>query len=467
MKRPIRCILLVLVSLPLTGCGTDGSPRMPGAPSVEWSPNGRQLATDWGGQIRLVDVTGAHQQILSTPAGIAAGPRFSPDGRMLAFCILAPTSDPALAVDLWICHLSTRRIVRIGRVASTPASPALAAPANQRASLEYLRSQREMADILRTSVEFLGPISWRSDSRAVAYITHDGRTDPGRATDPMRFYASKIAVADLERDTRTEFGRTGLPNLRPVFEPQGQRLLFNSGWMWLATDKALKSDFEVRLWAGDGRDTRLVLRDSAVSVTTSLNPLAWRADGQDLVLLRSVEAPVWQCRLTEVGLDGALGRQLGTFAHFLRSLDSPLQAIAYEDPVKRELLYGRYPFANFKTLRPALPNYPSTTAVVSPDLRSTAEAIQYKALSECDIRIYDVRGGDWRSFRLRTDAPSIPLKTEDASWLQRQLRTEARRAWFASPAGGLSFLALGLGLAALAVLLGMLARVLAHRLARR
>src|SRR5262245_37961809 len=77
-------------------------------PNAFWSPNGKAIALDFDGRLRLFNVASGKFARVDTGARTVVNPTFSPDGRRLAYYGVVRT-DTVERADLWVRDLETNR----------------------------------------------------------------------------------------------------------------------------------------------------------------------------------------------------------------------------------------------------------------------------------------------------------------------------------------------------------------------
>lgn len=438
--RAPRLIGLALFGLPLAGCGNY-------APSVAWSPDGKTLATDWKGNLRLMDAEIGAQYVLGTPGRQVFSPAFSPDGKMLAYYAVREDKDESAACDVWVCYLSTRKEVRLAeRVVSWPSD------ASERST------SKARADWAAGFIPFGPGLSWRPDSRALACVMQ-GESEN----------SSQIAIIDLPTGATSRLGHPKAESLCPNWSPNGGQLSFFSFHV-----PGGGGSRGMQLHATFGNDPVTLLLHEAPEPSVGgafFWPLGWSTNGQSIYALeqKGSSPPVF---LQDVSLTRLPTRTLGNVEQAGLPVCRVGGQMAYVSSGERKSVIL---MSDATTTPRVLSKLPAgaweTSAVLSPRGDRVAVPVcttpndPESTSTFSEIRIWDVATGRCVTHPLTNEFPILPLEPASVEWLRNQTGADARRAWVAQ-FGLTGFLALGLGLTGLAVLSRISLRVLIQLLAR-
>src|SRR5438093_5541920 len=84
-------------------------PLLAGCRSTFWSPDGKSLALDVGGKLRLFDLATKQFRALDAGGRYVVNPTFSPDGKTLAYYGITSKGGKPQGVDLWVRDLSSNK----------------------------------------------------------------------------------------------------------------------------------------------------------------------------------------------------------------------------------------------------------------------------------------------------------------------------------------------------------------------
>ncbi len=248
-----------------TGTQRDFSPR--------WSPDGRMLAylsTEEGGSevwLRWMDTgqTAKLTSLVESPSGLT----WSPDGRWLAFTMFVPAEDPGLSVDL------PRKPDGADWGPAWTYIDALDYRADGRGYLEpghrhlfVLPVEGGTPRQVTSGPYDHGTPSWSADGRALVFSAnrHEDREELPRNSE---IYRVDIATGALTQLT-DRFG----PDGSPAVSPDGRRIAF------VGYDDAFQGFQNRRLYVmdADGSNRRVVTE----GLDRSVGGAVWAADGRGL-----------------------------------------------------------------------------------------------------------------------------------------------------------------------------------------
>ncbi|MDT7934787.1 MAG: S9 family peptidase [Sphingomonadaceae bacterium] len=266
----------------LSGTASYSSPR--------WSPDGRRLAyvtaADRDAQVYVrwmeTGVTARVTDVGQAPSSLA----WSPDGSRIAFTMFSPDPPRAFAV-----------------MPQPPRGAAWAAPPKVIDRLDYRADGAGYAEQGTLGIYVVpadgGPAMrvtdgayddgdpvWSADGRRIVFSA-DRHPDRARRPDP-ELYAVDLGSGALAQLT----DRRG-PDLAPTVSPDGRQIA------WLGYDDKLKAYQRVRLYVAnvDGSNAREV----ATGLDRDLDQPAWAPDGRSLIATFDDEGVT---RLARIGLDG-------------------------------------------------------------------------------------------------------------------------------------------------------------------
>ncbi len=264
--------------------------------SVDVSPDGKTLAFDLLGQLYTMPITGGQPRLISSGMSFDSQPRFSPDGRRIAFA-----SDRSGAENLWIANIDGSDARQISKEwESQFSSPFWLADGQTLLISRYPQLPSSTAEL------------WAYDINGGAgFAVAKGREKPDAPQDQWHHTVGAVASPDgkylyyarrggffnkvynvsfplsqivrRDRATGEEYEITAAPGsaFRPVLSPDGTQLVYGTRY---EAETGLKI---LDLQTGEERWLKYpVQRDDQESVFTQdlLPGYAFTPDGKDVVL---------------------------------------------------------------------------------------------------------------------------------------------------------------------------------------
>src|ERR1051326_2900194 len=84
-------------------------PLLAGCRSTFWSPDGKAIALDVGGKLRLFDLGTKGFRALDTGGRYVVNPTYSPDGKMIGYYGITSKAGKPEGVDLWVRDLAANK----------------------------------------------------------------------------------------------------------------------------------------------------------------------------------------------------------------------------------------------------------------------------------------------------------------------------------------------------------------------
>lgn len=439
-RRFSSCLLIGVASLAMAGCQ-----RLPDLQPLSWSPDGKTLATDWKGDLRLVDAGTGRQRILMTPARKVACPTYSPDGKMLAYIAASGAPGARVEMDLWLCHLESRAEVRIARNMLLPQ------PGQKPMTVE------ETLGTLRPSTPIpFTLLAWRSDSRALAFPIQTTITD------------MRVGVYHLPTRRTVLFGERNSVSFGTVWAQTGKRLAF----VTVRPDR--QGVFNLHYWDGQAATAKPIRQDDSPDPARGI-PLRWSADGKSLVMraLGGVRnSQQWRLDLhghAEPLQASAMARSFlspGLVSAMNALTGKPMAGVAVGDSISTD--------ATIDKVLGSIPHDTGARAVaLSPDgqLLAVAPAEPKDGGGTdaivCKVTVLGLGGARRMAVELTDDVPRELLTERDLGWLRYRLAADSFPGWQGTPTGGRALLGLAFVVTLLAVLSRIGIRALAQVRARR
>jgi imidazolonepropionase-like amidohydrolase/Tol biopolymer transport system component len=262
--------------------------------SVDVSPDGKEIVFDLLGDIYRMPVGGGEAKALTSGVSWDMQPRFSPDGRRIAF-----TSDRSGGDNVWIMERDGSKPVQVTKETFRLPNSAVWAPDGDFLAVRkhftgtrslgageiwlYHRSGGEGLQMTKRSTEQkdLGEPAFSPDGRYL-YFSQD--ITPGRIFQYNKDPHGEIyAIQRLDRVTGRTERFVGGPGgaVRPTPSPDGKWLAFvrRVGGKTVLFTKDLESGHESPLWDGLERDMQ-----ETWAIHGVYPAMAWMPDGRSLVL---------------------------------------------------------------------------------------------------------------------------------------------------------------------------------------
>jgi Tol biopolymer transport system component len=236
---------------------TEGESAFP-----SWSPDGTRLAytariEDGSWQVATMAADGSDIRMLTSGAGVHEVPTWSPDGTWLAYDY-SPTmpSDPAFRTQLWRMDADGGKQELLGSADTFDIEPRIS-PDGRSILFQRLTNGgetstltvRDIATGQETSFPAAGTLAhhptWSPDGQWITYNT--GRTNE------RRDQVEQVAADGSGEPVVVFKGTTALAGFKPVYSPDGSRILFGCwGVQGATTDAAC-------LMHRDGSDVQVLV----------------------------------------------------------------------------------------------------------------------------------------------------------------------------------------------------------------
>lgn len=257
--------------------------------SLDVSPDGQRIVFDMLGDLYTIPITGGQATPLLTGLAFESQPRFSPDGRRIAF-----VSDRSGADNLWVMSLDGRDTVQLShRLSGAFISPEWTPDGNYvvvgRGNLWlYDVSGGTGAQLTRApaGAMLLGP-AFGPDPRYVYYARRQGGWQYNAAM-PQ----AQLGVYDRETGTLTTLTSRYGSALRPAVSPDGR-------WLTYASREGAETGLRIRELAS-GAERWLVQRIQRDNIEAypdmdALPGYSWMPDSRSLVI--SYDGKIWRVPL--------------------------------------------------------------------------------------------------------------------------------------------------------------------------
>jgi Tol biopolymer transport system component len=360
MSRPIRLTHTVVPCLAalalffLSGCGVG--------PNVFWSPDGKSLALDLDGKLRVVNVQRGEWATLDTGGRKIANPIYSPDGGRIVYqAVTAPDEAHAIA-DLRVRDLRTNReSIAAARIAAEKIAPGESGEAGEK-----------LAETLKNL-----PPAWSPDGRWLAF----SRTDRDRCTLQIARAADGGRLSPAARRLEQTLAHEPGAQHHPAWSPDGTSIAYLSGG----------PETDLYLADGPAGKIRRASEGALRGKVCEFNAPVWSADGTRVVVFTVDNHPPGKVDTWAVPATG--GRP-----HLLGSCTTPM-ATASADILVRAYIGGRegtsvvYRAGSQSRILDQLPEPSAGFPVLSVDGRQIALPIENPALKRQELRFYDVTNG--------------------------------------------------------------------------
>lgn len=243
-----------------------------GASGPRWSPDGRTVAfagsdqddavvmtarADGTGVAALAPMQGTNHPLPSTGARLA----WSPDGADLAFVSATPGPEPAYGDPVVI----TRYLYKPPQAGGTPPFND-----NRRLHIFIVNVASRTVRQLTTGDAYEHSIDWSPNGREILFLSN-------REPDADRVFNYDVFAGDVATGNVRRLTETKSAEYRPVWSPDGRLIAFQGTTRPLTSSETTMEDTHVWVMDADGRNRREV-----ASLDRRQGAPAWSADGADL-----------------------------------------------------------------------------------------------------------------------------------------------------------------------------------------
>ena len=262
--------------------------------SLDVSPDGQQIAFDLLGDVYLLPIAGGEARLLLGGGAYETQPRFSPDGKRLAF-----TSDRDGTDNLWVVNLDGTGLKQVTKEKERQVNSAAWAPDGQAlVGRKHYRNTRSLGAGEQwlfhlgggEGLQLTARRNWEQNA-GEPVLSPDGRylyysedVSPGGGFQYNRDpHGSVYVIQRLDRQTgeKETFLRGAGGAVRPTPSPDGKTLAFvrRVGLKTTLFTHDLASGREKLLWDGLSHD-----QQEAWAIFGTYPTMAWTPDGRSLVL---------------------------------------------------------------------------------------------------------------------------------------------------------------------------------------
>lgn len=468
LSRLLSALLAVTWLLALSGCGIG--------PRAAWSPDGRRIALDLDGKLRIFDVRGERFATLDTGDRWVVNPVFSPDGSRIAYYAIASEvqhpgandeSRAAQSVDLWLRDLGTQRERQLVSGVAVPRGYDSQSTDSQ-APTNALHPPEEVADQIRGS-----KLAWSPDGQRLLYTREEVRTRMASGHEAVRRNGTQedakdfLEVVHLSSGRVTRLERPGRKLEFGAWLPDGNHVLCVRPADPEINNRGRRAVSVVAV-ATDGTGEREVAHVAVDADTLGGQIAPWSA-GRGTLLVSRPRKGGTAMDLIEVPFHGGSPRvlclRIQIFNPIIFSADG--RALVYLGGGKDEhaVVYRGAPFTG-KTILDSFPSQGKSAPggvegvmlfpVISPDGSVVALPLVHPGLGRQELRVYQVESGIARIYPIRDGTLLKAAAASPKSPGPRPGRSLSLSSW----------LALGLGATLLGFGLRVMARLLVQARAR-
>ena len=407
-RRPLALALALTALLCLAA--------LAGCRSAFWSPDGRTIALDVSGRLRLFDRAGRKFTVIETGGRYVVNPSFSPEGKRIAYYGITIADRQPQRVDIWVQDLaagSERRVAAevvppTGLGPSTVPGPPTGGPGGAGGPAAPPDPIVELAMQIKMTLA----IAWSPDGGRIAH------------TRALR-ESGDIEIVDVAGGAAVNpVARVGQLQLFPAWSPNGRSL----AWFELLKPASGSKSGEtlVELYVADADGTNPQRRwdsKTQAEIFPFFAPV-WSADSTRLAVLTEIKkvtdlSEMLKMQVQVVPAAGGEPSILTTLATPFGSVAPNLKAVAYiggrDDatvefraaPFTQSRVLDKIPSAS-RLIRAggARPEGGSVfpTVSLSPDGKTAAFVNELPAGKGHELRLYDTATGKGTIFSLETGA---------------------------------------------------------------
>ncbi len=377
--------LSLLVCVALAGCK-----------AAFWSPDGRSIALDVGGQLQVFDVATGKLTRLDTAGKKIVNPTFSPDGKSLAYYGFTLKGKELDQIDLWVRDLATHQerklaagvLPKEGLKPPVPAGPG--APGGG--------EEDPVAGLALIIKMGIGP-NWSPDGRRLIHIRTLAENE------------GRVEIVDVATGAVTLPPLRGESQLHPTWSPDGKRLAYLA--MGKDTPGGKSTPVDLYVADAEGKISRRVWEAAREPKIFPFGGLQWATDSARLVVtaISSKKNDLSALFATQPHVISATGGEpqlMGDFPSFLGSVAPSLRSMAYlGGNDEATVIYRPWPFKKPQVLdhlpkaakpfpdqagrQPEIGAFPHLS--YSPDEKRLALVHTEPALNRYELRLYELPSG--------------------------------------------------------------------------